>query len=126
MEGTAKEDMNEPSTVEVKIDVSKTASSFIQGSFPPSLLSDLLLTSSQNVSSSSFQCTSLQPITEAISISLSPVKDDSMLWVPELELYQRDKDILGSSQWLNDGISTKYVAYQDRGQIHWLAVYSMQ
>ena len=46
-------------------------------------------------------------ISEAILVSASPVadiKEDPNAWLPALDLYQRDKDILESSQWLNDGI----------------------
>ena len=39
-----------------------------------------------------------------VDVSSSPVKDDPNRWLPHLHLSLRDKSILESSQWLNDGL----------------------
>ena len=41
---------------------------------------------------------------QPISISCSPVRDDPNIWISALVLYQRDRAILQSKDWLNDGI----------------------
>lgn len=41
---------------------------------------------------------------DGILISESPAKCEVVFWIQELSLFQADKEILQSSEWLNDGI----------------------
>ena len=60
-----------------------------------SILAQLLL-----CEKSSVQAKGINPVV----VSGSPSKPDPTLWIPHLDLYQRDKEILQSNRWLNDNI----------------------
>jgi hypothetical protein len=60
------------------------------------------------------------PKEETVVISSSPIKDDPNKWLPHFNLYQQDKAILESSEWLNDGIisaAQNMLQAQTRGKL---------
>ena len=59
-------------------------------------------------------------VTPHVIISPSPPKYDPNVWLPSLDLYVRDKAILQSTCWLNDGIilaAQKLLEAQTRGKV---------
>ena len=59
-------------------------------------------------------------VTPHVILSPSPPKYDPNVWLPSLDLYVRDKAILQSTGWLNDGIilaTQKLLEAQTRGKV---------
>lgn len=49
------------------------------------------------------------------------MQSDPLLWIPKLDLYQNDKEILGSKRWINDGIvfaSQSLLSLQSKGKVY--------